>query len=257
MKQHINLFYFGASGGFLCLHLLLLTNQYNCIFKGHTQNFDDVFSKQWDISEIGERKNSETWPDNDRTLRSNFDNKIFFHCNDVENFGKFSGRKVVVYTDSSTQWQMAKSKNAYWFDTGPTTVRDLEFSNVYNVVKGDSWPACNQMANFANLPAHIKQELILKFNFAKRWDLQIGRRTPPIKSDVKTSIFNGNIVMSELVELLTNTDVDIVVKYQDLIRTNGDILFDQLGIRGDQRCKDFVEMYVALHTPDQQKFFRY
>ena len=256
MKQHINLFYFGASGGFLCLHLLLLTNQYNCIFKGPTQNFDDVFSKQWDISEIGEWKNSETWPDNYRTLRSNFDNKIFFHCCDVKNFGKFQGRKVVVYTDSSTQWQMAKSKNAYWFNTANTDF-DLEFSNVYNVVKGDSWPACNQMANFANLPAHIKQELILKFNFAEKWDFQSSRRNSPAESDIKTSIFNGNIVASDLVELLANTDVDIVVKYQDLIRTNGDILFDQLGIRGDQRCKDFVEMYVALHTPDQQKFFRY
>ena len=107
MKQHINLFYFGASGGFFSLHLLLLTNQYNCIFCGDNQNFDDIFENQWNISETCNWKDTETWPDNDRTLQSNFNNKIFFHCNDVGNFIKFPGRKVVVYTDLSTQWQMA------------------------------------------------------------------------------------------------------------------------------------------------------
>jgi hypothetical protein len=39
-----------------------------------------------------------------------------------------------------------------------------------------------------------------------------------------------------------------------LLKTNGKILFDKLGIEGNPRCKNFIELWFSKHTPEQSKY---
>ena len=262
MSPDINLFYHGASGGFFCLHLLLLTNEYSCIFKGPVQDFKTIFQHQWNIKNISTWKATETWPDNQKTLSSNINNKIFFHCgNSIDVYNQFPGIKVILYTDVETQLYLAKTKTALWFKSDVKTEYYQSITNdfltCYNNIKSDSWPCLVSLNDFNKLPHCIQQECNDVFNFYKTWDFKNALNLDKvIEYYVRSSDFyiDDTQVYKDLEKYIIKTEDNIVIKYQELIKTNGDILFDQLGITGNQVCKDFVKMYIDLHTYKQKKF---
>lgn len=187
----INLLYFGGSGGFFLLHLLLLEGTYFCelpstlqdrqdFFEIHPElkskirinkqvydaikgtswpeyevyynNFEDIaleiqneldeftisaqnnlhsidqwvdfllrkiINKQWDIQTSNEWKQNESWPNNDFTFTTRTNakqHKIYFHCGDVNNWIKFPGKKLLLYTDIETQYKLAEAKSAWIFN---------------------------------------------------------------------------------------------------------------------------------------------
>jgi len=250
MNNDIKLFYFGASGGFFCLHLLLLTGIYNCKFTGDEQNFENIFKKQWDISDIGKWKSTETWPYNDATLNSNLNNKIYYICNGYEFLPKYPGKMIVLYTDIETQCYLAMTKNAWLNRCKDQT--NINLLNYYKSVKTPEWPDMTSVHEFKNLPDKIKEECLNVWKFNELWPMN-DLTDQPVLSSYGVPYKNEK-VFHELVTERIIDQADIVVKLQDLIKTNGKILFDQLGIKGNIRCKEFVDLWLSKHTPEQLKY---
>jgi hypothetical protein len=258
--KDVNLFYYGASGGFLCLHLLLLTGSYRCKFMGDEQNFENIFAKQWQIKNIEKWKSHETWPDNDATLEADLPNKVFYICNDVDKLSLYPGKLIVLYTDIETQWILSKTKHAYWFvDRTPADLfKEINdnFTEYYDKVKGFDWPGCDNINEFQNLPERIKTECREIWKFDKRWPID-----DPTDENLLinyrnnfTTHYKDIPVYDKLKKEIDIDNVDIAIKLQDLIITNGNILFDRLGIDGNSKCKDFIDFWLSKHSAEQLKY---
>jgi len=89
----------------------------------HLQDYMDfvidfLIKNQW--TETGSKwKWSEIWPDNLKTLETYFHNhrkfKIYFTCNDIDQWVTYPGTKIVLYTDLKSQIRLAWYKKANWF----------------------------------------------------------------------------------------------------------------------------------------------
>jgi hypothetical protein len=252
MSNDIHLFYYGGSGGFFGLHLLLLAGQHNCIFKHGTQDFDRIIKHHWNIQTIEEWKKSEIWPDNGLTRNSKLVNKVYFTCNPTEDeFNSCKETKIVLYTDFDTQWNLAKSKNAFWFADGLTVrgIRDIWLATKYREIKSDTWPNCNTVDKFNNLPQHIKDECITVWKFDEFINMDSFMN---LFLDSQRVLYNKEYIFADLKNVIDIDQADVKVKLQDLIKTKGEILFEQLGIQGNEKTRNFVDMYVQLHTQEQQ-----
>lgn len=259
MNDDIKLFYFGASGGFFCLHLLLLTEAYQCKFAGQDQNFENIFKKQWNILNTEKWKSHEIWPDNYATIESSLLNKVYFSCNDIDKLTTYPGKLIVLYTDIETQWFLARTKRAFWFerysDSDILNHINQVFSNCYLNVKAKHWPECNSIKQFNSLPNWIKTECFEDFKFSKIWDNKLSPEDQlEAFRDSKRRQYKDQWIYEQLLTTNIINQADIVVKLQDLIKTNGEILFEQLGIKGNQRCADFVNLWLNKHTDKQRSY---
>jgi hypothetical protein len=260
MNDDIKLFYFGGSGGFFCLHLLLLTNKYHCKFQGLDQNFENILQKQWNISDVSKWKSYEHEPDNSATFKSNLLNKVYFARNTIDNIAQYSGKLIVLYTDIETQWFLSRTKRAFWFmdfdDAKMINDINLNFVYCYSQVKADNWPECNSIQEFNSLPDWIKNECFEKFKFDQFWDfgdLSIDTQLNKHRNSMSI-LYKGQKIYQPLMTDNIINQADIVVKLQDLIKTNGEILFEQLGIKGNQRCTDFIKLWLSKHTDEQRSY---
>jgi hypothetical protein len=244
MNQDINLFYSGGSGGFFCLHLLLLTEYFYCIFDNDKHDFEEIFQNQWNIKSIPTWKTSEIWPNNSATAKSNITRKIYFTCNKERDWEQFPGTKIVLYTDIETQCFLAKTKRANWF----VNRTDKQFTETYNNIRGYNWPDCNSIKEFDNLPQHIKDECINNFYFFPPTDLKVN---PMLNNSL---YYNEDKVYADLIKNQVFSRADIVVKLQDLIKTKGEVLFNQLGIKGNSKSEEFVEQWLTKHTEEQLRY---
>jgi hypothetical protein len=257
--EHVNIFYLGGSGGYFCLHLLLLTREYDCVFENDL-TFDEVFNKQWNITSIEKWKNTEFTIRNDETLETTaMINKAFLWCNKYQLHLTSPGCKVLVYTDSKTQWMLSSAKKAGAFRKTPNK-ESVEVDDIpnrllkfiideYKSIKADSWPNCTQFEDFVNLPNDIKHELVTKWNFTNRWDFDRFDFITMIEkyTNANNNTYNGDTV--SLTDEMVET-ADIIIKLQDLVKTNGDVLFEKLGIQGNQKCIDFTNKWLNLHTDE-------
>lgn len=98
-------------------------------------------------------------------------------------------------------------------------------------------------AEFNNLPQFVRDECINVFN------IELGPDSSILNSNIST--YKNDIVFNILTEQGILEQTDIVIKLQDLIKTNGTVLFDQLGIEGNDRCCNFVKHWLSLHTEEQ------
>jgi len=250
MSQDVSLLYYGGSGGNFCLHLLMLAGNYNCIFNSDIQDFDTIFQNQWNINQIGKWKTTETSVENDRTLHANLSNKIYLKCNpDKHSLTRYPGTTVVIYTDIETQIYLAKTKNAFWFFKN--NPQEEMLVRKYNSIKAKEWPTCYSMAEFDNLPETIKEECLTEWEFNRILDtaefVQLFRAHRQI-------LYKGDYILGSLKDIIDIDQADIKVKLQDLIKTKGRVLFDQLGLQANAQTDNFVDMYVNLHTPEQQNY---
>ena len=251
MSQDVGLFYYGGSGGNFCAHLLLLTGNYNCIFNSDIQDFNVIFQNQWNINQVSNWKTSETMIENDRTLHSNLSNKLYLKCNPAtaRSLSLYTGKTVVIYTDIETQIYLAKTKNAFWFYKNSPLDKWLAIR--YANIKTLDWPACSSLVDFNNLPDHIKEECLTKWNFD---DFVDSTKFIKVFRESQQILYKGDYVLADLKNVIDIDQADIQVKLQDLIKTKGEILFEQLGIQGNKQTSEFVDMYVQLHTPEQQSY---
>jgi hypothetical protein len=252
MTQDVNIFYFGGSGGHFLLHLLMLTGQYQCAWQGQEQDFKKIFQHQWNIIDKSQWKVNETWPDNTATKTSNFTRKIYFTCNHNSSWQQMAGIKIVLYTDIKTQVWLAKFKRAFWFNEKFYNRHNQNFINDYTRVRGADWPDCNSIEKFNSLPQTIKDEWINVFGLCLPTVDQLVYHSVEAGLLVNGShTYKNDSVYYQLIEQRILDQADIVVKLQDLIKTNGTVLFDQLGIAGNDRCWEFVKHWLNLHTEDQ------
>lgn len=79
------------------------------------QQFAAVHSKNWHIN-TQSWKSTEIWPNNEKTLSSccaDRKYKIFFTCNDLEQWAMLPGKKIVLFTDVATQIRLSMYKKAW------------------------------------------------------------------------------------------------------------------------------------------------
>lgn len=96
------------------------------------QQFDAVHFQNWNIN-TQTWKSTEIWPVNERTLESccpDRDYKIFYTCNDIEQWLTLPGKKIVLYTDIRTQIRLAMYKKAWKYIASQKT-----FSKTKNTIR--------------------------------------------------------------------------------------------------------------------------
>lgn len=250
----LTLSYFGGSGGFLLLHLLLLSGKFNTEFTKFTNNkhqtLKDIINFQWNMTENTEWKKSEVWPDNKITNTTESDLcKLYFVCSPSEDTYIYPSKKLLLYTDIDSHFELAFYKKAYWFYGSKTKSLDvakfklvlLHWKSHYKNLKGSDWPKCISFRKIHRLPEKVQQELLenqhtqLILNYQSQWP---GRKN-----------FEGTLVAEEILPFLNSADY--VIKLQDLINTEGRILENLLDLPEiNEQQIDLIKHWKSLHPPE-------
>jgi len=236
----IHLFYYGASGGFCALWTILLGTDYRCIFK---QDFDSAFDSNWDIKNVSTWKKTEQWPDNELTLQSDIDKKIYFYCNPrKEVWNQSVGLKIVLYTDVYTQIYFAHRKNAFYF-------------------------LRNTLEHWRNKLKLLEDPKITDDEFLHRMAAAQARPGPgwptdvlyppwpPISQNVKgvPAKYNDMEIHNRLLTEIDINAADIAITLQSIIKTQGSSILIPLGFDTNDKCVSFLDHYKSLHTDDMIK----
>jgi len=247
--QDITLCYSGGSGGFLLLHLLLLSGKYHTVFENN-RSLADVVQSQWNITNHVKWKDTETWPDNKKTHHATTSlSRLYFNCNPEIGLVKFPSKRLILYVDINSQLELSYFKKASYFylDTSEDSVaiRKIQrFKTVlaewnchYDNVKDTNWPKCLSFRHIHRLPKEIQQELL-----ANKYTQQIINQKLPFAS----AVFKNDLVKEDLVPILKSADM--VVKLQDVINSNGQVLENLLEIPtiNDKQHK-LIEHWKKLH----------
>lgn len=251
-NNNISIGYYGASGGFLLLHLLLLSGQYCIKFKDDVV-FADVLQKQWDIKNHNTWKSHEFWPDNDRTeLDCTTKNKIYFYCNPTaDQFAIQSARTIFLYTDITSQLLLAQYKNAFWYHGGMSDfVYNLRFirlwKNHYSNIKDPSWPNCTSHRHINQLPDWIQTEVLQneytqQFMGCNNWRDYFVRHN--------TKMYRGVRVFDAAADLLDQSNDGILL--QDLINSRAQILVDKSLIpEVTTHHLHLIDRWISLHSTE-------
>lgn len=259
----IKLCYFGGSGGYIVLHLLLLSNQFHCVFVDRHKKLHDIIDQQWRIVDATSWKHTEHPPDNFATRASKSPkSKIYFFCNPtIENISNFDGSTVFLYTDAESQFELSLYKNAYIFFNLKnynyvTYYREhLQlFKSHYSNVKDPAWPSCYGPKKFSRLPQWIQQEVMcdptvldyLNFSTYKNFvkNPRVSARYKTFSNNLKT-LPNGERVMQPVFEFFNYADKTI--KLQDVIN-NLSLLSDITHVPVDQAQIDLRNKWISLHS---------
>lgn len=217
-----NLLYSGGSGGFLLLHLLLLSKKFHAEFEKEL-TLNQIIQEHWNIISPDQWKKSEIWPNNQLTASSQVNaDKIYFYCNPYNYSTEFAGKKIVIYTDLHSQRLLAHYKKANWY-CGGSRVFDVRYAvfktflkrwqDHYNNIKDPNWPKCISVRHLSRLPKNIQAEVIsnpyteyfLNFTYQE-----------------SEESFNNELVYKPMIPFLKSAD--IVIKLQDLVNSNATIL---------------------------------
>lgn len=248
MTTDLQLGYVGGSGGFLALHLLLLTNNYNCYI--NEQSIDQIIDHQWTVPDSTLWKSKELWPDNEKTKINFSNNRLFFHCYPVlDHWKSIVDRKVFVYTDLKLQLALSKYKNAWVFH--PDTDResrtlDYWFEKFYNNIKDAAWPACNSISQVSQLPKKIQQELqnypdFYRLTNSKNWE-------DWFFADHQHSKLNNQVVYPICVPFAQCSD--IVVDLKDIVQSQGAALLTPLNLTATDQHRLLINHWLSLHPDD-------
>jgi hypothetical protein len=244
--------YSGGSGGFLLLHLLLLSDKFYTAFDRNIP-LDQIIQEHWNIKSLDQWKNTEIWPAWKITLdaRVNVD-KIYLTCNPFElNYNTvLKGlvyKKIVIYTDYQSQLLLARCKkaNVPFFGRAGQDLKYIKFKKVlknwkdhYANIKDPSWPKCLSVRHIDRLPKNIQKEILA--NPYTEYFLNFKYQDP-------IAYFNNEPVHEPMIPYLESADV--VVKLQDLVNSNGKILetlFDIPKINNKQRA--LLKKWKQHHT---------
>ena len=247
--QDLAIGYVGGSGGFLLLHLLLLSDQYNIAFNKNV-SVSTAINQQWNIKNHLKWKQNEYWPDNQKTFAlDNSRPKIYFYCNPKPSeYAIYPGRNITLYTDINSQLALTKYKNAYWYyrntEFGNNRRLLLDWQKLYSVVQDPSWPVCKSHRHIDKLPEHIKKELMA--NQHTRQYIGCNNWRDYYRKN-RTVIYQNNTILDSAHELITWSNDAILL--QDLVNSQAEILVaKQLvpNINSDQR--ELLDCWKKLHN---------
>jgi hypothetical protein len=249
IRPEVNVLYSGGSGGFLLLHLLLLSDQYWCYFL-ENQNLSKLIKQQWNISHHRDWKNTEFWPKNECTKNSQLPvNKIYFYCNPHNILPEYHCNfNLVIYTDYDSQQKLAHYKKAHWhyqttatavnnkFSEGIKSLRDWQ--RHYNNIKDSTWPKCLSFRKISTLPHYIQAELSSDPYTSKFLNYQYVE---------KSAIYQNTTVYAPMLPFLQSANITILL--QDLVNSQAEILV-KLGIvpNINQAQIDLLDHWKSLHT---------
>lgn len=249
--QHTyNIGYRGASGGFLFLHFLLLSEQYYADIFDNT-DLAQVVAKQWNIADHHEWKNTEFWPNNYKSI------------NDSSNLNK------VTYFCNPTTDEFFKKKQLFDVIVGS-----------YNNIKDTSWPVITSAADFAMLPNWIYQEVCSTLNctnllthfadqlntksvwlytdFDSQNELAYYKKAyhyynQPGKEKIQnyadcTDTWHNLEVDKKAVYFLNHSDIQI--KLQDLVNSPDSLIDHGLIDHVNQKQHDLLKHWKSLHPPE-------
>lgn len=246
--------YSGGSGGFLLLHLLLLSDKFYASFD-RDLSIDQIIQEHWDIKSPGRWKSTEIWPNNKITLDSQINvDKIYFQCNPYIKNSKDilralpSYKKIVIYTDHHSQDLLAYYKKANWYyDFSKTKYNKLKtflkkWQQHYSNVKDPSWPKCLSVRHINRLPENIQREILADPHID--YFLNFGYQNKP-----SGAYFNNTPVSSFIVPYLESADV--VVKLQDLVNSDAKILETLVDIPTiNSKQLALLQHWKQLHTKE-------
>lgn len=247
MNTDLHLGYVGGSGGFLALHLLLLSDCYNCCIDGP---INEVVDRQWHIPDAKLWKSKEVWPNNEKTTVEFINHRLFFHCNpELAEWQVQVNRKVLVYTDLKSQLALSKYKNAWVFHPDidqQTQTLDYCFETFYSSIKDPAWPECKTISQASKLPSAIQQELQGHSDFhelvkATDWDEWFLSKHEHWK-------LNNQTVYSDCVPLAQCSD--IVIDLKDIVKTHGAALLIPLNLPMTAQHRMLVDRWLALHSSE-------
>lgn len=262
----VKLCYFGGSGGFVVLHLLLLSGQFCCRFKDQSTSLDKIMHDQWSVTNPRTWKANEFWPDNLITKNSKTSKrKIYFFCNpSPDTIKDFEGSVMLVYLDADAHVKMAHFKHAYKFFHASTSLYQNHVAfyrdqlkgwvNHYRNIKDASWPRCTGPAAFKRLPDWIQKELLddpatLSHLDIKRYEaLDAGFRTK-VYSELqaqKKTLENGTEVLEEVFDFFKHADMTI--KLTDIMN-DLESLCPITGTGINQKQRNLKQTWIALHPP--------
>jgi hypothetical protein len=149
-NKDLTLCYNGGAGGFLLLHLIVLSGEYYYgipyfdKFKDPTYDlwrrwFEDLLKHQWKQRIMNTWKSGEIWADNTVTDKISIPNKnkIYFWCGPERapgqvDYGRPDRKYIYMYTDAKTQTRLILLKRASFFSKGVQERNGIrDFINVY------------------------------------------------------------------------------------------------------------------------------
>jgi len=224
----ISLNYYGGSGGFFALWVLILGSDYECVFE---EDKSTTMDKHWDIKDRW--KSSECWPDNDATEKSNINNKVLFVCSPTDDeWDNNPNPQILIYTDFDTHMALAEFKHAFVFNK-PYWLKehaDRCFNIMYNNIKDKSWPDVTGFDDYSTLPEYIQEELDIN---------------PETYIDDAMNSMNVNGLWCGVPDKLITADLAVDLK--DIIRTEGAALLEPLGYKTTDKVRDFVKFWLDKH----------
>jgi hypothetical protein len=243
--------YVGGCGGFFALHLLLLSNRYNCSL---SQPFDQILQSQWNITHAHEWKNTEVWPDNTRTLEEFNSPRLLFECNPVvNNWKNVPSFKILIYADLFLHLKLSKYKNSFFYhrdaDSNHRSL-DVCFTSFYNNVRDPDWPDCTTIEQVKHLPRKILQELKQHEDFIKLINSDNWEDWFQIKH--KKFQIDRHVVYEECFNLSRFSNH--IINLKDIVRSQGTALLDPLGLTVTDEHVKFINMWVNLHPPELIKY---
>lgn len=271
--KDIHLLYRGSTGGFICSHLILQSQQHFCLYENYhrdnykwpeskaqfLQQFEEVKNYQWTIHNVSQWKSTEIWPENSATEKMQITgmNRLYVTNNPCpENMQsyKHTNVNVAIYTDIVSQLEMSILKNSYWFYNNIYVQNNQRWQNSYSDVKDLSWPMV-ELHDVDLLPDHIWQELLTQhqgfdafFDYSKsKNDVNLISHFI-LNSAIKYKTQNKTIdIDSEYNSILPM--IDHMVKLQDVIRSKGQCLTDLLELPWNSGHADLIDTWVRLHPP--------
>jgi len=243
MNNDLLLYYSGGSGGFLALHTILLSGVY------YSYPYDDYVSmvnKQWNTIPDDKSlwKNTEIWPNNEITAKSNR-SKLFFMCNpSKDDINKYHAiKKILLYTTIDIQYELMNFKRANYFYEYPACERHNKiWCNYYNGVKDINWPSCDTPFDFKSLPTEIQNEMIEYFD---------------AEYYISNDVVNDEIAKEKKqLEYRINAYMivsDYMVSLTDLIKSKGNILTELLNIPYNKYHDKLFKKWMSLHPQNIQQ----
>lgn len=247
--KDLNLFYSGGSGGFLLLHLLLLSGQYHVVFGNRVEIDPELaIDQQWQVFDANRWKTREVWPNNEKTFRSDSKlTKIYYYCNPWEKpqeIKDYSSYNVGLYTDFYSQFKMACFKKANWFSILGSKLYGVRsrlpvWIEYYSKIKGPDWPDCPDITQINFLPGEIQNEI---------FNNPLTQSILKVVLSAETGIYQNQQVSSEVLPFLATANT--VVKLQDLTNHPAATLKQVFDIDNmNRRQIDLLERWKKLHPP--------
>lgn len=248
----LKLSYSGGSGGFLLLHLLLLSGEFYTVFDAD-KSINSIVNKQWNVSDHSKWKTLEIWPNNLATLSATTSLvRLYFVCNpDVNDTSFIPAKNLVLYTDIDSQIELSHYKKANWFsDDRNSSSKIATFKKLiqdwnvhYNNIKDPSWPSRVSVRRINGLPNDIQQELL-----ESQYTHQLLKKFADCRLP-SVGTYGKDLVDLSILPFLNNADV--VVKLQDLVNSNGTVLENLLEISPiNNQQRDLICHWKKLHPPE-------